>query len=73
MSSLPVSLRGRYERVHTAKKGQAVADLTGDSCAACGARLPPQTAIQVRRGTAIVECPDCGRILLHKANAESGA
>jgi len=69
MAALPAGLRGRYERVHGAKKGQAVADLAGDSCAACGSRLPPQAAIEVRSGTGVVECPDCGRILLHKTSS----
>ncbi len=73
MASLPAGLRHRYERVYAAKKGMAVADLARDSCAACGSRLPPQAAIEVRRGTAVVECPDCGRILLHKVVSESGS
>ncbi len=71
LNGLPASLRARYERVHVAKKGQAVAELVRDSCGVCGSRLPPQAAIEVRRGTAVVECPDCGRMLLFKADVES--
>jgi len=71
LSGLPAALRARYERVHVARKGQAVAELVRDSCGVCGSRLPPQAAIEVRRGTAVVECPDCGRMLLFKADVES--
>jgi predicted nucleic acid-binding Zn-ribbon protein len=65
LSGLPPVLRARYERILVAKKGHAIAELAGDSCAACGGRIPPQAAIQVRRRLAVVECPDCGRLLLH--------
>lgn len=71
LAALPLALRARYERVFAGKKGQALAELARDSCAACGSRLPMQTAIEVRRGSAIVECPDCGRLLLHKNESDS--
>jgi len=66
LAGLPAVLRARYERVPGARAGQAVAALVRDSCGVCGARLPPQAAIEVRRGAAVVECPDCGRMLLYK-------
>ncbi len=64
LGQLPAGLRARYEKLVVAKKGTAVAFLEGVACAACGAHLPPQKAIAIRRGDAVVECPDCGRILV---------
>ena len=71
LAGLPAVLRARYERILIARKGKAIAELTGDSCAACGGRIPPQAAIQVRRRLAVVECPDCGRLLLHPPDADA--
>ena len=64
LADLPPMLRGRYEKLLVARKGRAVAVLLGDGCEACGAHLPPQKAIAIRRGDSVVECPDCGRILV---------
>ncbi len=64
LADLPSVLRNRYDRLLGAKRGVAVAVLEGDACAACGSHLPPQKAIAVRRGEGVVECPDCGRILV---------
>jgi predicted nucleic acid-binding Zn-ribbon protein len=66
---LPPGLRSRYEKLLVARKGRAVSELSGDVCAACGAHLPPQKAIAVRRGESVVDCPDCGRILVPTAPA----
>ena len=67
LGQLPPALKTRYEKLLVARKGRAVSDLSGDACTACGAHLPPQRAIAVRRGEAVVECPDCGRILVPAA------
>jgi predicted nucleic acid-binding Zn-ribbon protein len=71
LSTLPAVLRARYERILVARKGQAIAELVKDSCAGCGGRLPMQAAIEVRKGLAVVECPDCGRLLIHPPGAEA--
>jgi uncharacterized protein len=71
LAQLPPALRSRYEKLLVARKGRAVSELTGDGCAACGAHLPPQKAIAIRRGDSVVECPDCGRILVPTAPSAS--
>ena len=71
LSTLPATLRARYERILIARKGQAIAELQKDSCGGCGGKLPPQAAIEVRRGLAVVECPDCGRLIIHPPGAEA--
>jgi predicted nucleic acid-binding Zn-ribbon protein len=71
LAQLPPALRSRYEKLLVARKGRAVSELAGDGCSACGAHLPPQKAIAVRRGESVVDCPDCGRILVPTAPAAS--
>jgi predicted nucleic acid-binding Zn-ribbon protein len=71
LSTLPAVLRARYERILIARKGQAIAELTKDSCSGCGGRIPPQAAKEVRRGLAVVECPDCGRMLISPPEHEA--
>ena len=71
LATLPANLRNRYERILIARKGKAVAELIRDSCSGCGGTLPPQVAIQIRRGLTIVECPDCGRLIIHPPGAEA--
>lgn len=64
LGQLPAPLRTRYQKLLAAKKGRAISELAGDVCSACGAHLPPQRAIAIRRGESVVDCPDCGRILV---------
>ncbi|MEO6463782.1 MAG: C4-type zinc ribbon domain-containing protein [Candidatus Eisenbacteria bacterium] len=69
LGQLPPALRTRYEKLLINKKGRAVSELWRDVCTACGAHMPPQKAIAVRRGESVVDCPDCGRILVPAAPA----
>jgi predicted nucleic acid-binding Zn-ribbon protein len=71
LGQLPPALRTRYEKLLVARKGRAVSELSGDVCTACGAHMPPQKAIAVRRGESVVDCPDCGRILVPATQAAS--
>ena len=69
LAGLPTPLRSRYQRIYTGKKGQALSELVAGACAACGAALPPQMAIEVRRGQTVIECTNCGRILVYRSEA----
>ncbi len=71
LGQLPPALKSRYEKLLVARRGRAVSELSGDVCTACGAHMPPQKAIAVRRGESVVECPDCGRILVPATQAAS--
>ena len=44
----------------------AIAEMQGDLCAACHVRLRPAITQQVRRGTDLVACDSCQRILFAK-------
>lgn len=54
-----------YERVRKARRGQAVAEVRGDSCAACNVRLRPQLFNEVRSNDALLTCENCNRILYY--------
>lgn len=69
LGQLPPALKSRYEKLLVARRGRAVSELAGDVCTACGAHMPPQKAIAVRRGESVVDCPDCGRILVPATQA----
>ncbi len=71
LAGLRPAMKLRYERILSARSGRAVVELVRDSCAGCGAHLPAQSAIEVRKGAAVVESPDCGRILIHRPEAEA--
>ncbi len=60
----------RYERILASKGDNAVVPLVADVCTGCYKRLPPQAAIEVRRGNRIAECDSCGRILYWKEAVE---
>jgi len=59
------NIRRLYARIMTAKGDSGVANLLGDICQGCYSRVPPQTAVEVRRNNAIITCEVCGRILVH--------
>jgi predicted nucleic acid-binding Zn-ribbon protein len=56
----------RYEQLLKQRKMLAVAEMQGDLCAACHVRLRPAITQQVRRGTDLVACDSCQRILYAK-------
>jgi len=60
----------RYERILASKGDSAIVPLVDDVCTGCYKRLPPQAAIEVRRGNRITECDSCGRILYWKEAGE---
>lgn len=53
----------KYETLRAKKQGHAVALLVGDSCKTCGVEQTSMLAQQVRQGTQLVYCNNCGRIL----------
>jgi predicted nucleic acid-binding Zn-ribbon protein len=59
------AVRNLYARIQKAKGDSGVANLLGDICQGCYSRVPPQTAVEVRRNDQIMKCEVCGRILVH--------
>jgi predicted nucleic acid-binding Zn-ribbon protein len=64
--AVPEPLLSRYERLRSSLGGVAVATLDGGRCTGCNLTLPTAEAERARRAgpDAIVECEQCGRILV---------
>lgn len=62
--ALPAEYLSRYQRIASARNGQAVAFLVGETCSACHVRLRPQLIAEVKTGKKIVQCENCSRILI---------
>lgn len=60
-------LVSRYERIKNGRGGQAVAVINGEVCSGCHTTLPPQFAVEIRKGGEILTCENCGRILVWEA------
>ena len=43
----------------------AVTNVVDETCQGCFTRIPPQTAVVVKRNEKIIRCEACGRILVH--------
>lgn len=52
-----------YRELRRKKAGRAVALLQGDLCLGCRVSLPSQLVQEARRGSELVTCSSCGRIL----------
>jgi predicted nucleic acid-binding Zn-ribbon protein len=63
---IPEALLRRYERLRTHMHGIAVATLDGPRCTGCNLELPTLELERVRaeRPDVIIECEQCGRILV---------
>lgn len=56
----------RYGMLITNKGGKAVSFVEKKSCSGCGVNLRPQLIIEIEKGTKIISCENCGRILVKK-------
>ncbi|UCF77698.1 MAG: hypothetical protein JSW03_06165 [Candidatus Eiseniibacteriota bacterium] len=61
---LSSSVRVRYTRVAGGKGGIGIAAVENRACGACFTNLPPQTINEVRKGTRVISCETCGRMLV---------
>ncbi|MBI1855351.1 MAG: hypothetical protein HYR93_05745 [Chloroflexi bacterium] len=56
-------LLAAYEDLRKERRGIAVAEVSENSCGACGSSLSPAIQQSARRAAQLVYCPSCGRIL----------
>jgi len=68
LSEVSPPLLKRYERLAEKHRDMAVTRVESDHCGACRHTIPPQLAVEVRKGDQFITCPACGRILVHYAN-----
>ncbi len=52
-----------YNRIKDKHAMNAVVPVQKGTCAGCFMQIGPQIVVQISRGTALVRCPGCGRIL----------
>ncbi len=63
LSNIEEGLLQIYETLRRQKRGVAVAEVSENSCAACGASITASLQQQARSQTQLERCPTCGRIL----------
>jgi uncharacterized protein len=56
-------LLAEYERVLSARNGQALAAVVSGNCGGCHMHLPPQVVNEIKIGQSIIRCENCQRIL----------
>ena len=67
--ALSEGMRETYQRVRTARRGVAVAEVRDGCCTRCNVRLRPQIYNEVRINESIVTCESCSRILYYVERA----
>jgi predicted nucleic acid-binding Zn-ribbon protein len=64
LAELDPLTKKRYDRILTKLGDFAVTHVEDDICHGCFSRIPPQTALEVKRNDQIISCEVCGRILV---------
>ena len=65
LDELDPQIRKRYNRLLAKLHDFAVTNVVDETCQGCFTRIPPQTAVEVKRNEKIIRCEACGRILVH--------
>jgi len=60
---IPQEALALYTRILGSREGVATAELDGRICQACYMEIPVNLVVRVQRGTELVQCPSCDRIL----------
>ncbi len=63
-AALDAEALATYDRLRSAKGGNALARLKANACTACGMQIPSGLVSHIDEGEELVICPDCGRILV---------
>jgi predicted nucleic acid-binding Zn-ribbon protein len=70
--TLPAQLAAVYNRMtERSRDGIAVAEVINGSCSACFMKLRPQRQMEVKRGSEIITCESCSRILYNTPEAKT--
>lgn len=63
---LPRNIVKRYAALIKHKARKAVVYKINDACSGCGYRIRPQLIIEIDRGDKIINCENCGRIIVYE-------
>jgi uncharacterized protein len=61
---IPAPVLARYDRLAGSRDGIAVAEIRKGACGSCFKALTPQAVQEARRMDAVMQCEQCGRILI---------
>lgn len=59
----------KYESI-SKKKKKAIARVDGDKCTGCHMSIPLSVISKIKKGTKLVNCDNCGRILYYESDEE---
>jgi len=62
-ADIPGEAMALYTRILASREGVATAELEGRICQACFMEIPVNLVVRIQRGTELVQCPSCDRIL----------
>jgi predicted nucleic acid-binding Zn-ribbon protein len=62
-NAIPPEALSTYTRLIAARNGMPLAHLEGRTCQACFIEMPTNMVVRVSRGSELVQCPSCDRIL----------
>lgn len=60
---IPVAQLDMYRGLLKTREGEALAELSSGICQGCFVNIPRNTVVRLARGTDLVTCPSCDRIL----------
>lgn len=60
---VPGPVFGRYEFIRERLKHPVIVPVTAGVCSGCHIAIPPQSFIELQKGTQILSCPNCQRLM----------
>lgn len=60
---VPAPVFARYEFIRERLKHPVIVPVTEGVCAGCNIAIPPQSFIELQKGTQILSCPNCQRLI----------
>ena len=64
VKGLPSSVMKRYTMLREQRRGLAVVEAKDGCCLGCNMNIPPQMYNTLFRGTELITCPHCQRVLI---------
>ena len=64
LAELDAGLRRRYERVFMVHGHESLVSFRNGACSGCGAKVPPQIALELETAGRVESCQGCGRLVL---------
>ena len=59
-----------YMKLLGSKGGVAITMVEGETCGGCNMNIMPQLVVEIKKGSGVIQCPQCRRILYHEPAAE---